>query len=116
MTHTITIAIGDEDASTAYAGRFHCDEPDGARCRLWCDEDHDVHDMEGPWDCEMFDQGYCLWLEGWFDDAWMWEELYDGPGKPDHDGEIAFTFQGEDGVLWHYADETPGSSEPGSAR
>lgn len=111
MTHTVTISKVDEDTSTAYAGKFSCDAPEGATCRLWCDEDHELHD--GTEECEKFDQGYCVHLEGWFDDAWAWEECYDGPGTPDHDGEIALTFHGEDGVTWHYADEQRAEVTPG---
>ncbi|MDQ1169599.1 hypothetical protein QE392_001403 [Microbacterium proteolyticum] len=103
MTHSITIREVGDDESTAHAGTFACDAPVGARCRLWCNEDHDMH--YGDEECEKVDQGYCLSIEGWFDDAWAWEECYDGEGKPDHSGEIAFTFHGEYGVTWHYASE-----------
>jgi hypothetical protein len=103
MTHTITIRSIDEDESTAYAARFRCDAPVGAQCRLWCNEDHELH--YGNEECVKFDQGYCLNIEGWFDDAWAWEECYDGVGQPDHDGAIEFTWHGWEGITWHYADE-----------
>lgn len=101
MSHAIRIGPFEEGVAPSYVD-FVCTEPEGARCRVWCDRgcvtelDHDEDQ------CELYDQGYCGWIEGWFDDAYAWRDRFDGDGEPVRDGEIDFHHHGEDGPTWFY--------------
>jgi len=93
-----------------WVGRMVCDAPEGAKCRMACDEcdeylsaNHDEH--------ELHDQGYCLKVEGWFDDGV--DNCYDGDvfalGRL-HSGPVLITWNG-DWMVWRY-DTKSTVSEP----
>lgn len=105
MTHAIEIGPYEEDIAPAHA-RFTCDEQAGARCRVWCDFGCAAESDHGD-ECRLRDQGYCGWIEGWFDDAWAWEECYEGDGRPIRSGAIDFHHHGEDGPTWFYVEPAP---------
>lgn len=88
-----------------WAGRMVCEAPVGAPCRMHCDvceeyleDDHDTH--------ELHDMGYCIKVDGWFDDGV--EQCYDGPDRGSlerlHSGPVTITWNG-DWMVWEYDTE-----------
>lgn len=108
MPHRIEVPEMTEDVTPSFA-EFSCTEPLGSRCRVWCDRGC-VTESEHSDECDLYDQGYCGWIEGWFDSAWAWEECYEGDDIPTRSGEIDFHHHGEDGPTWFYVtDHADGS-------
>lgn len=96
--HHIEIALSTGGTVTP---RITCSAPVGAPCRLHCGicedyprEDHASH--------ELHDMGYCLFVEGWFDDSSVIFEMYDGGETELRSGPVDLSWDG-DGVLWSYA-------------
>jgi hypothetical protein len=82
-------------------GRMLCDAPEGAPCRMHCgicedywEDDHDTH--------EQHDQGYCLRVEGWWDDPTSVLDGYGGTTELIRSGPVMFEWDG-DGYTWEYA-------------
>lgn len=109
MTNPHRIEVTDAEAWT---GTMVCDAPVGAPCRMHCEiceeyleDDHDTHNLR--------DQGYCLKVEGWFDDSI--EGCYDGPDRgwrrEIESGPVLITWNG-DWMVWAYDEAVPGSNEP----
>ncbi|QLD10912.1 hypothetical protein [Microbacterium oleivorans] len=98
--HRIDIEL---EADGAIRPTLTCSAPEGASCRLHCgicedywQDDHDQHTL--------IDQGYCLAVEGWFDDPGVIFELYNGGTTPLRSGPVVFSWDG-DSTLWAYDPE-----------
>lgn len=102
MTHYLDITLGWGGLSTT----FRCDAPEGADCRMWCDERcenwteaHESHVLR--------DQGTCFTKEWWDIDQAAALEGYVGSERDSLvSGPINVLSACEDEFTWEYA-ETP---------
>lgn len=84
------------DRDTVY-GRLTCTAPEGAPCRLICDDGCE----EWPCPHELVDHGLCNAVE-WVGSVGATEESYGGGDeRPLRDGPVTFRWDG-DGYLWEY--------------
>jgi hypothetical protein len=109
MSETVSnphrIEVTDPESTFTRGVRIVCDAPVGAPCRMHCDvceeyleDDHDTH--------ELHDQGYCIKIEGWFDD--FPADCYDGDVlafEALHAGPVILTWNG-DWMVWKYDEPT----------
>lgn len=85
-----------------------CDAPEGASCRMWCDEGCEFGTLEHWENHTLRDQGYCTQTEGWFDEEPL--ELYAGPATELRSGPIDLIWDG-DCFTWRYADDNTGDND-----
>ena len=82
-----------------------CDAPEGAPCRMWCDnpecQEDEASDEHG--DHTLVDQGECGLISGLNADPSYIPEAYDGPKVPLRPGFIELSAD-IDGVSWRYSD------------
>jgi hypothetical protein len=103
--HSLELTIG-TDGDVDF--RIKCAAPVGAACRLWCEngcEQHPVYDEDGEEIIEpLFDHGWCIATEGYFDDTSLIPELYSGDYQVIARLPIRVWWDG-DGARWEWPEE-----------
>lgn len=85
-----------------------CDAPEGAPCRMWCDEGCEHATLEHTANHKLRDQGYCTKTEGWFDVEPL--DLYVGPNTELRSAPVELIW--DDGYYaWRYADDETGDDD-----
>lgn len=80
-----------------------CDAPEGAPCRLWCDEGCESAGPDHGEIHELRDFGYCLRTEGWLDEPF---DAYSGVRTELRSGPVLLEWEG-DYYTWKYAGVKP---------
>ncbi|UEJ83974.1 hypothetical protein Bra3105_06590 [Brachybacterium halotolerans subsp. kimchii] len=95
---TVTIApLGDVHWSIT------CTAPEGAWCRVWCDEGCEHPSDPGHEGHVMKDQGTCG-IAPWFDDSSLIPEMYEGIEQPLRSGPVSLHVS-DDETSWEYVED-----------
>lgn len=97
--HRLTVTIENEGAL-----RFsiECNAPEGAQCRLTCDDGCEEFTFEGHVH-PLVDSGECMPMVYLDNAGESIQEYYDGPIAPLVDGIVSLRYHGGDQyVTWHY--------------
>jgi len=86
-----------------------CDAPEGAPCRMWCDEGCEFATPEHLANHRLRDQGYCTKTEGWFDEDDP-IDLYVGPPTELRSGPVEVIWD-DDHYTWRYSDDEAGEND-----